>query len=182
MKSRWKLHLRPMHSASSINPNDDLPPLPPGKSAVDVLTDFIKYLFQCAKDCIPNRHLAFSWSSIEDSIEYIFTHPNGWEVQQQYRRAIENAGLIPSTTRGRSRVHMLTEGEASLHYCVSNSLNAETANQAPPRGIVIIDAGGRTIDLGMFSTTSNPISCEEIAPAECMELSLIPEVLLIPPT
>ena len=182
MKSRWKLHLRPKHLASSINPNNDLPPLPPGKSAVDVLTDFIKYLFQCAKAYIQERHLAFSWSSIEHSIEYIFTHPNGWEgvQQQQYRRAIEHAGLIPSTTEGQSRVHMLTEGEASLHYCVSNLVSMETAGQAP-RGVVIIDAGGGTIDLSMFSMTSNPISCEEIAPAECMQLSPIVEVLLIPP-
>jgi hypothetical protein len=28
-KSRWKLHLRPKHLASSINSSDDLPPLPP---------------------------------------------------------------------------------------------------------------------------------------------------------
>jgi len=165
----WKLHLRPKHLASSINKDDDLPPLPPGKSAVDVLTDFIKYLFRCAKTYIQERHLAVTWSTVEDSTEYIFTHPNGWEgVQQQlYRRAIECAGLIPSTPEGRSRVHMLTEGEASLHFCVPNLLNAETAVQAAPQGVVIIDAGGGTIDLSMFSMTSTPISGGEIAPAEC---------------
>lgn len=169
MKSRWKLHLRPKHLASSIKQDNDLPPLPPGKPAVVVLTDFIKYLFQCAKTYIQERHLAFSWSSIDDSIEYIFTHPNGWEgVQQQlYRRAIADAGLIPTTPEGQSRVHMLTEGEASLHFCVSNLLSAETANQTAPRGVVIIDAGGGTIDLSMFSVTPNPISCDEIAAAEC---------------
>ena len=169
MKPRWKLHLRPNHLASSINPEDDLPPLPTGKSAVDVLTDFVKYLSQCAKTYIEEHHLAFTWSTHEDSTEYIFTHPNGWEgVQQQlYRRAIEDAGLIPSTPEGRSRVHMLSEGEASLHFCVPNLLNGEVANDVP-RGVVIIDAGGGTIDLSMFSMKVNPISCEEIAPAECM--------------
>ncbi|KAF8552294.1 hypothetical protein OG21DRAFT_1511667 [Imleria badia] len=164
----WKLHLRPKHLASSINSSDDLPPLPSGKSAVDILTDFIKYLFDCAKTYIQEHHLALTWSSIEDSIEYIFTHPNGWEglQQQLYRRAVERAGLIPRTPEGRSRVHMLTEGEASLHFCVPNLLTAKTADQAP-QGVVIIDAGGGTIDLSMFSMTCNPISCEEIAPAEC---------------
>jgi hypothetical protein len=179
-RSRWKLHLRPKHLASSINPADDLPPLPPGKSAVDVLTDFIDFLFRCAKTYIQERHLAATWSTIEDSTEYIFTHPNGWEgVQQQlYRRAIERAGLIPSTPEGQSRVHLLTEGEASLHFCVSDLLNAETAIQAAPQGVVIIDAGGGTIDLSMFSMTSAPISGEEIAPAECMRLSQMAEFLL----
>ena len=170
MRSRWKLHLRPKHSASPINPDDDLPPLPPGKSAVDVLTDFIKYIFHCAKTYILELHRAFTWSTIEHSIEYIFTH-NGWEgVEQLYRRAIECAGLIPSTPEGRSRVHMLTEGEAKLHFCVADLLDVETAIQAAPQGVVIIDAGDVTIDLNMFSLTSFPISCEEIAPAECMQL------------
>ena len=165
MKCRWKLHLRPKHLAL----DDVLPSLPPGKSAVDVLTDFIKYLFHCAKTYIQQHHSALAWSTIEDSIEYIFTHPNGWEgaQQQQYRQAVERAGLIPSTPDGRSRVHMLTEGEAGLHYCVANILNGGAADQAAPQGIVIIDAGGGTIDLSMFSMTTNPISCEEIAPAEC---------------
>jgi hypothetical protein len=179
MRSRWKLHLRPKHLASSINKDDDLPPLPPGKSAVDVLTDFIKYLFHCATTYIQKHHLALTWSTIEHTIEYIFTHPNGWEgVQQQlYRRAIERAGLI-GTPQGQSRVHLLTEGEASLHFCVPNLLSAETPIQAAPQGVVIIDAGGGTIDLSMFSMSSTPISGEEIAPAECMRLSPTAEFLL----
>ena len=180
MRSRWKLHLRPKHLASSINSDDALPPLPPGKYGVDVLTDFIKYLFDCAKTYIQEHHLALTWSTIEQSIEYIFTHPNGWEgVQQQlYRRAIASAGLIPNTTEGQSRVHMLTEGEASLHFCVPNLLNSGTTIQAGPQGVVIIDAGGATIDLSMFLMTSAPISGEEIAPAECMQLSPTAESLL----
>ncbi|KAN0094954.1 hypothetical protein V8E55_003241 [Tylopilus felleus] len=166
----WKLHLRPPHLASTIKRDDDLPPLPSGKSAVDVLTDFVKYLFSCVKIYIEDHHLAFPWSSVEGSIEFIFTHPNGWEgVQQQlYRLAVERAGLVPSTPEGRSRVHMLTEGEASLHFCVANLLNADiTTTDLDARGVVIIDAGGGTIDLSMFSMKSNPISCEEVAPAEC---------------
>ena len=99
MRSRWKLHLRPPLLASTINRDDDLPPLPSGKSAVDVLTDFIKYLFSCVKIYIEDHHLAFQWSSVEGSIEFIVTHPNDWEgVQQQlYRLAVERAGLVPST-------------------------------------------------------------------------------------
>ena len=111
-------------------------------------------------------------------MEYIFTHPNGWDgVQQLYRRAIQRAGLI-STPQGQSRVHLLTEGEASLHLCVSNLLHLETAIHAAPQGIVIIDAGGGTIDLSMFSMTSIPIFGEEIAPAECMQRSPTTEILL----
>ena len=157
-----------------------MPSLPSGKRAVDVLTDFIEYLFQCAKTYIQERHLAFTWSSHEDSIEYIFTHPNGWEgVQQQlYRQAIEAAGLVPATSEGRGRVHLLTEGEASLHFCVANLIGTEKTDNAGPRGVVIIDAGGGTIDLSMFSMTTDPITCEETAVAECTHPSPIAEFLL----
>ncbi|KAI9459980.1 hypothetical protein HD554DRAFT_1602525 [Boletus coccyginus] len=164
----WKLHLRPKHLASSINLDNDLPPLPSGKSADDVLTDFIKYLFECVKTYTHEHHLGFPWSSVENSIEYIFTHPNGWEgvPQQRYRWAIARAGLIPGTREGQSRVRMLAEGEAGLHYCIAALLNLETASQPTSRGVVIIDAGGATIDLSIFSMTSNQI-LSEIAPAEC---------------
>ena len=124
-------------------------------------------------------HPAMSWSSVENSIEYVFTHPNGWEgVQQQmYRQAIERAGLIPCTPEGRARVHMLTEGEASLHFCVANLPIGEVTDRADPQGVVIIDAGGGTLDLSMFLMELDPISCEEIAPAECMHLSSAPKFL-----
>ena len=169
VKHRWKLHLRPNHLAASINMQDGLPPLPSGKPAVDVLTDFIRYLFQCAKTYIQDSHPGFTWPIVEHSIEYIFTHPNGWEGRQQdYRRAIEHAGLVSSTPEGMSRIHMLTEGEASLHFCVSRLLSKGAADQTLPHGVAVIDAGGATINLSMYSVTTNPIHCEEIAPAECM--------------
>jgi hypothetical protein len=134
-----------------------------------------------AKRHIEEHHMGFNWTSVENSVEFIFSHPNGWEglQHQKYREAIEGAGLIPRTLKGRARVHMITEGEASLHYCVS-SLPEEFAN-AEPQAIVIIDAGGGTIDLSMYSVTFNPISCKEVAPAECMRLPLTTVRLLTPP-
>ena len=133
-----------------------------------------------AKKHIEEHHMGFNWTSIENSVEFIFSHPNGWEglQQQKYREAIERAGLIPRTPEGRSRVHMITEGEASLHYCVS-SLPEEPAN-TEPQAIVIIDAGGGTIDLSVYSVTFDPIACKEVAPAECMWRTLTTVHVLTP--
>lgn len=46
--------------------------------------------------------MGFVWASIENSIEFVVSHPNGWEglQQQRYRQAIEAAGLIPRTPDG----------------------------------------------------------------------------------
>ena len=106
---------------------------------------------------------------MEDSIEYIFTYPGGWAEQRSlYFRAIERAGLVPSVPEGQPRVHMMTEGEAGLHFCISHLLGWDTFNSAARQGVVVIDAGGGIINLSMFSMIPNLTSCEEIALAECM--------------
>ncbi|KAG2063017.1 hypothetical protein BDR04DRAFT_1111856 [Suillus decipiens] len=178
----WKLHLRAKHLASSHIRNGDIKPLPQGKSAVEVLADFMRYLFQCARTYIQTSHLNL-WKSVKNSIEFVFTHPNGWEgvQQQQIRRAVELAGLI-SSKEEQSHVHLLTEGEASLHFCVINVIASDTFSKTPidvsdysddeedqsdSQGIIIVDAGGGTIDLSAYSMKLSPTSFKEIAPAEC---------------
>jgi len=181
VSDRWKLHLRAKHLASSHIREDDIPPLPCGKSAVQVLADFMSYLFQCARTYIQESHLNL-WRSVENSIEFVLTHPNGWEgpQQQQIRRAVELAGLI-SSQEGQSHVHLLTEGEASLHFCVANVIASDAfsspiavsdfppdeEDQSDSQGVVVVDAGGGTIDLSAYSMKLSPTSFEEIAPAEC---------------
>lgn len=73
---------------------------------------------------------------------------------------------------------MLTEGEASLHFCIQDLPSVETMKRTVPQSVVIIDAGGATIDVNTFSMTPDPISCEEIAPAECTQLSPTAEFFL----
>jgi hypothetical protein len=178
----WKLHLRAKDLPSSHIRDDDIAPLPQGKSAVEVLADFMRYLFQCARTYIQESHLNF-WRSVENSIEFVLTHPNGWEGQQQHqiRRAVELAGFI-SSKEEQSHVHLLTEGEASLHFCVTNMIASDTFSktlidvsdysddeddQSDSKGVVVVDAGGGTIDLSAYSMKLSPTSFEEIAPAEC---------------
>ncbi|KIK40952.1 hypothetical protein CY34DRAFT_24556 [Suillus luteus UH-Slu-Lm8-n1] len=178
----WKLHIHAKHLASSHIFGGGIEPLPQGKSAVEVLADFLRYLFQCARTYIQECHLNV-WRSVENSIEFVLTYPNGWEgqQQQQIRRAVELAGLI-SSKEEQSHVHLLTEGEASLHFCVTNVIapnmlsptiidasnySDDADNQSDSQGVIVIEAGEGTIDLGAFSMKLSPTSFEEIAPPEC---------------
>ncbi|KAL4068705.1 hypothetical protein V8B97DRAFT_1918465 [Scleroderma yunnanense] len=187
----WKLHLRSKHLEASHFSDADLPPLPSGKTAVEVLGDFMRYLFNCAKEFITEAHASGSlvWGSLENNMEFILTHPNGWEgpQQRQIRNAAELGGLIPDGEEGQSRIHLLTEGEASLHFCVTNILTSDTFSNTPivcteepeeveevpeeqqqeHQGVIIIDAGGGTVDLSAYSMKLSPTSFREIAPAEC---------------
>ena len=120
------LHLRPNAQSSSYITNK-IPPLPRGKSAIDVFADFLRYLHQCARTFIEETHAngIELWHTLEDHrIEFVLTHPNHWEGPRQsmMRTAAIQAGLIPDNEDGHSHLSFVTEGEASLHFCVQSGL------------------------------------------------------------
>ena len=102
-----------------------LPRLPRSKSAVEVFGDFLKYLFRCTRSFIETHAGGASvWKSVENDIQFVLSHPNGWEGAQQsdMRKAAIYGGLIPGTDEGRARIRFITEAEARLHACVMNGL------------------------------------------------------------
>ncbi|GJE90679.1 HSP70 family protein [Phanerochaete sordida] len=167
----FKLHLRPNALESDGLRAADLRPLPPGKTVVEVFGDFLMYLFDCTKKYIIETHPngASLWSSVQDRIEIVLSHPNGWEGSQQgkMRQAAVYARLVPDTPDGHARVHFVTEGEASLLYCVDNGLAANVIRDGT--SIMVIDAGGGTVDISTYQISeTHPLTVEEIAPADCL--------------
>ena len=67
------------------------------------------------------------WNSFGDNIDIVLTHPNGYEGPQQsmMRQAAVLAGLVPDASAAEARVRLVTEGEASLHYCLQSGLSTE---------------------------------------------------------
>lgn len=119
--NRFKLRLRPQSMPTELRTRS-LPDLPSGKSITDIYADFFAYLVDCATKFIMNAHptLRSTWNSWRENCIFVLTHPNGWEGAQQQlmRRAAIQGGLVPDTPQGRSRIKFVSEGEASLHYCV----------------------------------------------------------------
>ncbi|THU88824.1 hypothetical protein K435DRAFT_761555 [Dendrothele bispora CBS 962.96] len=169
--SKWfKLHLRP-NDKDEDTVDQAIPPLPPNKSAVTVFSDFLRYLFQCTKDFIiqSTPYGVSVWESVEDNIQFMLSHPNGWEgaQQSQMRRAAILAGLITDLKEDHGKVQFVTEGEASLHYCLNNGC------VTPGLGVVIVDAGGGTIDLSSYepedskSDAQKKMSFREMTRPQC---------------
>ncbi|EEB88156.1 hypothetical protein MPER_14166, partial [Moniliophthora perniciosa FA553] len=103
----------------------------------------------------------------KNEIEYIIPHPNGWEFaqQKQIRRAAVLAGLVPNTSERHDQLHLVTEGEASLHFCIEKGLRADTLAE----GVIIVDAGGGTIDISAYAVTASDMArvvVEEVCPSE----------------
>ncbi|KAJ3859048.1 hypothetical protein EV359DRAFT_75728 [Lentinula novae-zelandiae] len=160
IKVSWfKLHLRP----DSLQLDFDIPALPGNKTPVAVFSDFLRYLFECTKSYIQRDTLGgHHWNSVEHNIDFILAHPNGWEVSQQgqMRRAAIMAGLV-SEVESQERVHFVTEGEASLHFCINRNIPFKK-----DEGVIIVDAGGGTVDLSGYRQT--PSGFEEIVTSQCV--------------
>ncbi|VDB90865.1 unnamed protein product [Peniophora sp. CBMAI 1063] len=173
LKLEWfKLLLRPGTASLTLNEDIPAPQLPGKKTIVDVYADFYGYLFRCARTFIQETHTAIGalvWESMQDDIEIVLSHPNGWGGPQQstMRRAVIQAGILPDTPAGRSRVTFVSEGEASLHYCVSSGLLSNEIEAK--KNMMVIDAGGGTVDISTYSFKSaEPVKVEEIAPPNCL--------------
>ncbi|TFK64304.1 hypothetical protein BDN72DRAFT_861491 [Pluteus cervinus] len=171
LRRRFKLYLRPKYLGNDeISQFAERIPLPASKTIAEVLADFFSYLYQSAKAYIQEHQPSglSLWSSIEPSIEFILSHPNGWEgaQQSQMRAAAIIAGLIPDTQGGRDRIHFVTEGEASLHFCISKGLMTEAIKDGGR--VMIVDAGGGTIDISTYENLKDTEAYEEVASPQCI--------------
>ncbi|KAF9444305.1 hypothetical protein P691DRAFT_807545, partial [Macrolepiota fuliginosa MF-IS2] len=166
IKVEWfKLHLRPKTSDFAMAKNR-ISPLPLGKTIVEVLSDFLKYLNDCARQYIQEQHPGIGSSIwVGKEIHYVLSHPNGWEGPQQtlMRQAAEKAGLVSS--RGRNKLTFITEGEASLNRCIEKGLMNDSIQRG--EGITIVDAGGGTLDISAYACKPDGKSFEEIAGSQC---------------
>ncbi|KAG2015168.1 hypothetical protein CC2G_008462 [Coprinopsis cinerea AmutBmut pab1-1] len=170
-KAEWfKLHLRPGRMAAGLlSQGPQIPSLPPNKTVVQIFADFLVYLFRCTKRYIQETEANGQtlWDSLKNSIQFVITHPNGWEGYQQHqlRKSAVLANLIPDTPEGWGRVTFVTEGEASLHFCVQNGLTdlVKEKNQ----GVLIVGGGGGTVDLSSYRYNTEVKSFEETAVPEC---------------
>jgi len=159
---------------------------------VDVFADFLRYLFTCAESYIKDTHAngPTFWESVKGDIDFVLSHPNGWEgtQQQEMRRAAVAARLIPDSPVGHARLSFVTEGEASLHFSIQNGLPVGAMKVCFPGisktntngfgkdgdGVVIVDAGGGTIDISSYcrNMTDGKESFDEVAASQGETLSL----------
>lgn len=163
-----------------------LPSLPGNKSAQDVYADYYHYLFDCAHKYICDNHGELLWDVVKGHIHFVLSHPNGWSgPQQKIMRSAAIAGkLIPDSEEGRSRLQFVTEGEASLNHCINQGLFTSRLQVSCIRleqlnlqthlsqclicqNALVVDAGGGTVDLSVYSVSLRSMKCEELVAARC---------------
>ncbi|KAF8632440.1 hypothetical protein AX15_001882 [Amanita polypyramis BW_CC] len=167
--SWFKLHLRPKLN-DTVSVANAIPPLPAGVTVIDIFADLLRYLYRCTKDYIEQSHASGEvvWRSVEKQTHFVLTHPNGWGGYEQWqmKRAVVKAGLVASMDAADEQVSFVTEGEASLNYCICSGLSKDAFKDG--RGVIIVDAGGGTVDISGYRRGSpSGNKYEEIAAPQC---------------
>jgi len=120
--------------------------------------DFLRYLYQCARNYIQETHAADFplWDSFEGRIDFILTHPNSWDDTQRadLRRAAVHGGLVPDTPDGHSRIAFVSEGEASLHFCLT-SVSSDVIKVSPQLGSSFSHIVGKFFDRATRASSSS---------------------------
>ena len=67
------------------------------------------------------------WEKVESNIDLILSHPNGWGGREQefLRKSVVQASVF-TEEESLSRVSFVTEGEATLNFCLINAQSTES--------------------------------------------------------
>ncbi|TFK69770.1 actin-like ATPase domain-containing protein [Pluteus cervinus] len=158
----FKLFLEPhaLRDQSAVDPR--LPQLPPGKQALNLITEFLSCLWEYAKDQITREIGAVADLN---SADVWLTVPAAWDAKgcEMMREAAIAAGLVQSARAGdlnwRDRLRIITEPEAAAVHC---AYLTDVHQLKPSQNFIVCDAGGGTVDLAVYKITGQ-LSNLEIA-------------------
>lgn len=140
-KVEWfKLQL--MLSGNTYIDPINLPPLPPGKSEIDVAADYLFKLRQAMRNQL-QKSLGEVFNREERNIRYFLTVPAIWNDagKAATRAAAIQAGFLRDEND--NRLTLITEPEAAAMFCAKTGLLNLKVHDA----ILIVDCGGGTVDL-----------------------------------
>ncbi|KAL8876457.1 MAG: hypothetical protein Q9198_005348 [Flavoplaca austrocitrina] len=140
-KVEWfKLQL--MLSGNTYIDPINLPPLPPGKSEIDVAADYLFKLRQAMRNQL-QKTLGEVFNREERNIRYFLTVPAIWNDagKAATRAAAIQAGFLRDEND--NRLTLITEPEAAAMFCTKTGL----LNLKIRDAVLIVDCGGGTVDL-----------------------------------
>ncbi|TAQ84647.1 hypothetical protein B7494_g7026 [Chlorociboria aeruginascens] len=140
-KVEWfKLQL--MLSGNTYIDPINLPPLPPGKSEIDVAADYLFKLRQAMRNQL-QKTLGEVFNREERNIRYYLTVPAIWNDagKAATRAAAIQAGFLRDEND--NRLTLITEPEAAALFCSKTGLLNLKIHDA----VLIVDCGGGTVDL-----------------------------------
>lgn len=151
-----------------------------------IYSDFLGYLLHHTRVYFEDHILDGKriWQTYGPALEVIIAHPNGWGIKEQtfLRSAAVKAGFTKSAD-AISKVHFVSEAEASVHFCMFHTNLGSQLNVSCPTPypqpldltqfqlgatFAVCDAGGSTVDTTVYSVNStSPLLLEETRASDC---------------
>ncbi|KAF7307712.1 hypothetical protein MKEN_01131300 [Mycena kentingensis (nom. inval.)] len=156
----FKLFLEPraLRDEGELDPR--LPSLPFGKTPLDLITDFLRELWNYCRSQISQDIGAIADLN---SADVWLTVPAAWDARgcALMRTAAISAGLVQSAFPGdrgwRERLKIITEPEAAAVHCANLT---ELHQLRPSQNFIVCDAGGGTVDLAVYKIIGDPAHLE----------------------
>jgi molecular chaperone DnaK (HSP70) len=136
-------------------------PLPPGKSEIDVTTDYLLKMREAVHAQL-QMTLCDAFDREQDNIHYYLVVPAIWNdaAKAAIRVAATQAGLL-HTGNNKNQLTLITGPRAAaMFYVKTGFFDLETRNT-----ILIIDCGGGFVDLTAYEVKENPFKLTECAPS-----------------
>ncbi|PYI31866.1 actin-like ATPase domain-containing protein [Aspergillus indologenus CBS 114.80] len=123
--------------------------LPAGKTAVDVVADYLTYIYKHIKYTLA-RHMTPLDFAITPA-EFWFTVPAIWSDQAKdaTRTAARRAGFATSPDRPCDRLHFISEPEAAAITALKKD-SIEGMGASAGDGVLVCDCGGGTVDITTY--------------------------------
>ncbi|KAG8938456.1 hypothetical protein FRC03_007230 [Tulasnella sp. 419] len=144
--------------------------MPPNKTLDTIMADFLRYMVD-----LVYKHFRETmdvdektWEGVKNRITYILNYSNGWNTFQHFlmRNAAILAEIVPSSDEAKRRIKFVSEGEASLHWCIKNRVGLRKLSVG--NQFIVVDAGGGTIDISSFKCVgTDHLEFEESSIPEC---------------
>lgn len=126
------------------------PSLPTGVSIQQVYRDFIRFLYEAARDCLLLTACDGSgvWQRLKDAVVLVFAIPNAWEFEVQ--TIIRDA--VGASNIGQSDIQFVTEAEAAVHFALQYNGDGKWLQVGTT--FLVVDAGGSTVDSTLYTCTA----------------------------
>lgn len=149
-------------------------PLPFDVPVLQCYSDFIRYLFKGTEDWFKSNYPDGEaiWNKLSRKIKLVLAHPNGWTLSSQgfLKEAVQKSGVMDALG-SESRLIMVTEGEASVHFALFHTANEGSQWLSPGSSFVVCDAGGSTTDICTYKVQAqNPkLKLREVKASDCTQ-------------
>ncbi|KAL5525949.1 hypothetical protein ACEPAG_7287 [Sanghuangporus baumii] len=161
---RFKMHLRPYDwkfDSSDFQPGL----LPPSKTAIQVMGDFLRYLYDETVRYI-KQHYVDGKEICEQVLHqkyFVFSLPDGWDNVSQHRmfQAAIRAGLVSDYYEPESQIKFISEGDASAFSCLY-----EVDDNLKKNRFVVFDAGESILQVASYEVDeTRPLFLKEVSPS-----------------